>query len=464
MTETLINCPACGHRFAVSEALGAQLRAELEVRLRAEHEAHLQRAVAQAEARTQQFLDLELKDLQAQLADKARSAEAAQNEQLALRQRARELEEQNRDIAARVRAEVEEAARKEAEARIKAAAAQAEAHAREHSGKELALLQEQLAEQQQKVQAAQEAELSLRKEKLALEERARELDLEIARRLDAEKQRLEESIRKSVGEEQSLKLREKEKQIDDLRKALEDAKRMSEQGSQELQGEVLELDVEAALVRQFPQDTIRAVPKGTRGADLIQEVRNGFLQTCGTILWETKNTKHWSPAWVAKLKEDQRAVGASVAVLVSVALPEEIAEFGQIDGVWVASLRAWPALAIALREQIIQVAFAHAASEGKNEKMELLYRYLAGAQFRQRVQGIVEAFTALQTQLLRERRAMEKLWKEREKQIECVITNTVGMYGEMRGIVGASLPEIPALELDPDAEPLLEDQREEQAP
>ena len=355
---------------------------------------------------------------------------------------------------------MEEAARNEAEVRIKAAAAQAEARAREQSGKELALLQEQLAEQQQKAQTAQEAELSLRKEKTLLDERARELDLEVARRLDIEKQCLEESIRKNVGEEQSLKLREKEKQIDDLRKALEEARRKSEQGSQELQGEVLELDIQVALERKFPQDSIRPVPKGARGADLIQEVRNGFLQTCGTILWETKNTKHWSPAWVAKLKEDQRAVGASLAVLVSVALPEEIAEFGQIDGVWVAGLRAWPALATVLREQIIQVAFAHAASEGKNEKMELLYGYLAGQQFRQRVQGIVEAFTVLQNQLNRERRAMEKLWKEREKQIECVMTNTVGMYGEMRGIVGASLPEIPALELDPDAEPLLEDQHD----
>lgn len=153
-------------------------------------------------------------------------------------------------------------------------------------------------------------------------------------------------------------------------------------------------------------------------------------------------------AWLDKLKEDQRAVSASLAVLVSVALPPEFGEFGQIDGVWIASLRAWPALATALREQLIQVAFAHAASEGKHEKMEHLYRYLAGDQFRQRVQGIVEAFTEMQDQVNRERRAMERLWKEREKQIERVITNTAGMYGEMRGIAGATMPEIPALALE----------------
>lgn len=202
------------------------------------------------------------------------------------------------------------------------------------------------------------------------------------------------------------------------------------------------------------------MPRGIRGADLVQEVRNSQLQACGRIVWEVKNTKHWQAVWIEKLKEDQRAVGANLAVLVSVALPQDVHEFGRVDGVWVASLRAWPALAVALREQLVQVAFAHAASEGKHEKMELLYGYLAGEQFRQRVQGIVEAFTGMQQHLARERRAMEKLWKEREKQIDRVITNTVGMYGEMRGLIGASLPAIPALELDAT---LLEDETDDAA-
>lgn len=336
----------------------------------------------------------------------------------------------------------------EGEKNAQTLAAQAEKRGRESATLELDLLRTQLAEQRQKTEAAQKVEIELRKKTQDLEERQRALDLEVARKLDAEKQRLEESIRKTVGEEQSLKLKEKEKQIEDLRRSLEEAKRKSEQGSQELQGEVLELDIQAALERQFPFDQIKPVPKGVAGADLIQEVRNGAGQACGGIVWETKNTKHWSPGWIAKLKDDQRAVGANLAVLVSVALPEDVAEFGQVGGVWVAGLRAWPALAAALREQLIQVAFAHAASEGKSEKMELLYRYLAGDQFRQKVQGIVEAFTVLQEQLNRERRAMEKLWKEREKQIERVIGNTVGMYGEMSGILGGSLPEIPALTLE----------------
>lgn len=389
MNNTIITCPRCDTEIQLSEALAAQFHAQFN----AQYQARLSQAVAEAEQHAQVAAEGRVASLQQQL---------------------------ERQVA----------------------------QAREDMALEKQLLEERLAEERNKREAAQQAELVLRREKSALEERARELDLEVARRVDGEKLQLEQSIRKSIGEEQSLKLKEKDKLIEDLRDALDHAKRKSEQGSQERQGEVLELDIQAMLERQFPHDLIAPVPKGVRGADLIQEVRDGALKACGRIVWETKNTRHWQPGWLDKLKQDQRAVGANLAVLVSVALPEEIAEFGRIDGVWIASLRAWPALALALREQLIQVAFAHAASEGKHEKMEFMYRYLAGDQFRSRVQGIVEAFTALQDQLNRERRAMESLWRERGKQIERVIANTVGMYGEMRGIVGASLPEIPALALE----------------
>lgn len=460
MSETLITCPSCGHRFPVSEALGSQLRAEIETRVKAEHEARLQRAVEQARASAQESLSLELKDLKSQLAERERKASEAQKAVLDARKKARELEEQSKTLEQRVRAEVQESLRREGEERIKVAVAQAEARSRDESEKALKLLQEQLAEQQRKVQEAQAAELSLRKQKQALEERQRELDLEVARKLDAGRQRLEETIRKTIGEEVALKVKEKEKQIDDLRKALEDAKRRSELGSQELQGEVLELDIQAALEQQFPQDVTHPIAKGARGADLIQEVRNHLMQACGSIVWEAKNTKHWQPAWLDKLKKDQRAAGASVAVLVSAALPDGVGEFAQINGVWVTGLRTWPALAVALREQLIQVAFARSASEGKNEKMELLYRYLSGDDFRHRVESIVEAFTALQQQLQKERRSMERLWAEREKQIQRVMSGTVGMYGDLQGLVGASLPTIAALELDSKGEDLVEDKSE----
>ena len=343
---------------------------------------------------------------------------------------------------------LQEQFRHENEARLAALAGRAEEKARTNFALERQLLEEQLADERTKREFAQQAELQLRKQKGALEDRARELDLEVARRVDGEKQRLEETLRRGFAEQQDLKLKEKDKLIDDLRHSLDEAKRKSEQGSQQRQGEVLELDVEAELAHRFPHDLVAAVAKGARGADLIHEVRDAALRSCGTIVWETKNTRHWHAGWLDKLKEDQRAIGANLAVIVSTALPDGIVEFGRIDGVWVAGLRAWPALAVALREQLIEVAFAHAAADGKHEKMEFLYRYLSGDQFRRRIEATVEAFTALQTGLNRERVAMERLWKEREKQIERVLANTAGMYGEVRGMVGSSLPAVPALELD----------------
>ena len=343
---------------------------------------------------------------------------------------------------------LQEQFRHENEARLKVLAGQAEQKARADFAVERQFLEGQLAEVRRKCGEALQAELALRQEKSRLADRARELDLEVARRVDSEKQHLEEAIRRGFAEQQDLKLKEKDKLIDDLRKALDDAKRKSEQGSQERQGEVLEIDVQAELERRFPHDVILAVAKGARGADLVHEVRDATMRACGTIVWETKNTRHWQPAWLDKVKADQRAIGANLVVIVSAALPDGIVEFGRIDGVWVAGLRAWPAFAVALREQLIQVAFAHAAAEGKHEKMECLYVYLAGDQFKSRIEATVEAFTALQRGLDGERRAMQRIWNEREKQIERVIRNTAGMYGEVRGILGASVPSVPALELD----------------
>lgn len=350
-------------------------------------------------------------------------------------------------LVAQVRAAVETDLKRAYEAQLQSAVKQAESRAKEQSAQDLKLLREQLAEQERKTREAQEAELALRKEKATLEARARELDLEVARKVDAEKQKLEEQLRKLAADEQALKLKEKDRQIEDLKALLEEARRKSEQGSQERQGEVLELDLEAALARAFPQDEIRPVPKGMRGADVIQEVRDGGLRPCGTIIWETKRTKAWSPGWLAKLKDDQREAGASVAVLVSVTLPEDIRAFGLVDGVWVASLACYLPLAIALREQLIRVAFARAAAQGMSEKMEALYRYLSGDEFRHRVEALVETFKAMEEQLAKERRALEKLWAERAKQIERLMTNTVGMYGAIRGAIGGQLPEIPALDL-----------------
>ncbi len=317
-----------------------------------------------------------------------------------------------------------------------------------HHQADIKLFQQQLDEQQRKVNEAQENELKLRAQSRKLEDRERELNLEVARKLDSEKAKISQDVRQQLDTEHALKLDEKTQQIESLRHALTDAKRKAEQGSQETQGEVLELSLEASLRQMFPQDDIESVSKGVRGADLMQTVRNSAMEACGTILWEVKNTKNWSAAWIQKLKDDQRAANAQISVLLSAVLPSEIKRFGQIEGVWVADIQAYGGAVSVLRQQLIEVEFVRAAHRGQQGKTELVYEYLIGDGFRSKVEAIVEAFDAMEQQLIRERRAMEKQWKEREQIIRRMTTNTVGMYGEIKGIVGSTLPEIQQLELD----------------
>jgi len=423
MSETSLKCPHCGHAFPLTDALAQQLRGEVEAALHAQHQSQLQ-----------------------QLA--ARIGQAEERE-LAAQRRALELEQAQAAAIERERLAIETRLRAESEKQLRERLAQEQQRWREEAKAQVGPLQTSLDEARRQLAQAQAAELALRQQAEAVAARALALDLEVARKLDEKRAEWEQQVRGAAAEEQALKLREKEKQIDDLRRVIEDLKRRSEQGSQELQGEALELDIEAALAAQFPHDLVRPVPKGVHGADLLHEVRDATLAPCGLIAWETKNTKHWQPAWIGKLKDDQRACGAALAVLVTVALPPEArGGLARIDGVWVAGLHVWPALAVALREQMLQVAFARNAASGMTEKMEALYRYLAGDAFRHRVEAIVEAFTAMKEQLDRERRAMERLWKERERQLERVIGATAGMYGELRGTIGQSMPAIAALELE----------------
>ncbi len=354
-------------------------------------------------------------------------------------------------ITAQLQGKLEQQLRSTHQAQLQQQIKQAEQRAEQAFTLKLQDLSNQLQEQEQKIRQTQAAELALRKEKRELEARQQELDLELQRRLDTERRTLEIQLLERFSLEHDLKLKEKEKQINDLREALSDAKRKSEQGSQEMQGEVLELDIESLLRHQFPFDQIKPVPKGTRGADLVQEVVEASLDVvCGAIIWEIKNTKHWSASWLQKLKDDQRACGANIAVLVSVALPDDIKGFGLVEGVWVSDLRSYSALALVLRQQLVQLAYARSAQSGKQEKMELMYQYLVGDEFRQRVEGIVEAFQQMKDQLERERRAFNKQWQEREKLLERVILNTSGLYGDIRGIAGSGVQPVASLELDND--------------
>lgn len=308
-------------------------------------------------------------------------------------------------------------------------------------------LQAQLAEKSHKLQRAQEAELDLRKQRRELEEKRKAFELEMTRKLDEERTKIKDEAITSVMEEHHLRDLEKDKQIKDMLKQIEDLKRKAEQGSQQTQGEVLELELEEILKANFPLDLIEPVSKGKRGADILQKVHNQSGQYCGTIIWESKRTKAWSEGWIDKLKDDQREAKADIAVLVTTTLPKEVGKFALVNGVWVTDFPLTVCLAIALRVNLIQVSNAKLAAVGKNEKMEVLYSYLSGPGFSQRVEVIVGAFAAMKNDLDHEKRAMNKIWSKRERQIERVITNISGMYGDMQGIIGASLPQIKSLEL-----------------
>jgi hypothetical protein len=215
-----------------------------------------------------------------------------------------------------------------------------------------------------------------------------------------------------------------------------------------LQGEVLELELENLLRAKFPFDTIEPVPKGEFGGDTLQRVVSPSGLMSGTILWESKRTKNWSNAWLVKLREDQRTAKAEIAVLVSQALPEGVETFDVIDGVWVTHPRSILPVATILRHTLLQVSTARLVNEGQQTKAEMVYQYLTGPRFRQRVEAIVEAFTCMQEDLDKERKAIMKQWAKRDEQIERVMGATVGMYGDLQGIAGKSMQEIEGLDLN----------------
>jgi hypothetical protein len=326
-----------------------------------------------------------------------------------------------------------------------------EAQLRSGLSTEIADLKRQADERSERLAQAQAIELELRTEKRNLEEREKGRDLEMARKLDDERVRLQQEISTRLEEEHARQVAEKDKRLSDAMKANDELRRKLQQGSQQLQGEVLELALEDLISQTFPSDLVQPVPKGINGADIIQRVQNPKGDLAGTIIWESKRTKAWSDGWIQKIKDDQRQAKADIAIMVSDALPKDCNHFKQISGIWVTHPRCAIHLASALRLLLIEVASAKRAAVGKNEKMEILYAYLSGIEFRQKVDAIVEAFVTMQEDLQEERRSTERRWAKREKTIQRVITNTSGMYGDLQGLVGSSLATIPALTSDTQA-------------
>lgn len=271
--------------------------------------------------------------------------------------------------------------------------------------------------------------------------------LEMEKKLSSEQEKIRLDERKRFEEEYHLKEQEKDKKLTDALKMNEELRRKLEQGSQQTQGEVLELEIENILKTEFPYDEIRPVGKGITGADVIQIVKNNTGQPCGSIVWEMKRTKSWSESWISKLKDDQRKIKAECAVIISETLPPAIKHSKFKDGVWITSFEYFTTLAFALRQNLLQVAVLKSSQVGKNEKMEVLYNYLYGTEFAQRVEAILEAFTTLQDDLEKEKRWFTLKWAKQEKSIRQVVDNTIGLRGDVQSITGKALPPVDGVDL-----------------
>jgi hypothetical protein len=429
MAEPTIVCPQCKTEIKLTESLAAPLLADVR------------------------------RQFEQRLAQK--DTDIAKREQL-LNERAASLEKDKATLEQRITGKLQqERARIAAEEAKKAKLAVGDDL--DQKIKEINGLQEILKQRDAKLAEAQKTQTEFMRKQRELDDARRELDLTIEKRVQEDLAGARDKAKKEAEEELKLKVLEKDQTITAMQKQIEDLKRRAEQGSQQLQGEVQEIELEALLNAKFPRDVIQPVPKGEFGGDVLQRVTGPLNQPCGTILWEAKRTKNWSDGWLPKLREDQRAAKAEIAVIISQALPKEIETFDLIDGVWVAHPKVTLPVAMSLRQTLIEAASARQASEGQQTKMEMVYGYLTGPRFRQRVQAIVESFSSMKEDLDREKKAITRQWAKRDEQIDRVMQATVGMYGDLQGIAGRTLPEVEGLEFKAMLEPgVAEDDLEKQ--
>lgn len=412
-TPSTVKCPNCKHEFQLGDAISAEIEGKIKAR----------------------YVERFNKD-QKDLADKERLVEQQ------LENIKKQQEDQERIIADKVRLQ-KSVLEQEA---IKKAASEMQM--------QMELLNKELAEKAQKLKESQGKELEFLLKEKEIKNKEAELEITIQKKLQQEREQFTEQIKKQEQERNFLKEKEYQMQMLELKKQLDDQKKLTEemvrkqgQGSMQLQGEVHELALEDLLRSAFPFDTIEEVGKGVKGADAIHTVKNSLGQSCGKIIYESKNTKAFGGEWIDKLKHDMRNTQADIAVIVTETMPKDMDRFGMREGVWICNFSEIKSLAFVLRDSLIKIYAAQASQENKGDKMSMLYAYLTGVEFKQQIEAIVEGFTELQEGIQKEKNAMAKIWKEREKQLEKVLLNTTNFYGSVKGIAGNSIADIKKLEL-----------------
>ena len=409
--QSSIQCPNCGTNIDVNDILKHQL----EDSIRKEFQ---QKANAQTR-------ELELKNEQLEKAKTEFEAKKKQENELFAERLEREKKVAEKEITEKLKTKLDE-----------------------ENKDRLLLMEKELSEKSEKLRELNKmtGEIAkLQREKLEMKEA---IEAEAQKQLNATLVLERDKIRKQEEEKNELKIKEYQKQSDDQKKLIEEMKRKQEQGSMQLQGEVMELAIEEWLANNFPLDSIDEVKKGANGADCLQIVNTRELQNCGSIYYESKRTKAFQPAWIEKFKNDIRTKRANIGVLVTEVMPPGMERMGMRDGIWICTYEEFKGLSAVLRQSLIQVSQAVQAQENKGDKMSMLYDFLTSNEFRLQIEGIVEGFTQMQGDLDAEKRAMQRIWKQREKQIEKVVHNTLGMYGSIRGIAGNAVQTVRALELD----------------
>lgn len=443
MSNMTIDCPHCGGAVELTAALaGPLLEAERRKALeqaKREFASERKSIEEEAAARAKAEADVRIAELTEVSAQKEAELAEARKTELAARKCVEAVEARARDLDLEVARRV--AAVKEA------AVAQARNDACEEYEARLKAAEAELAETKTKQQAAEQAELAALKAKAEAEEAKRTVELTVTRRLDEERTKVREQALRERDDEFRLRLADKDKQLNDLKEKLDEAQRKADQGSQQLSGEVLEVDLCEALGAAFPGDQFERVKKGQKGGDVIHTVRSASGLVCGRIKWESKRTQNWIPAWLPKLREDQRAAKCELAALVSETLPDGITSFGEIEDVWVSGFSTALSMAALLRRVLIDTATARRIAGSAESRKDVVFSYLTGPEFRARVRGIIEPIKEMRESLESEKRAAARIFAAREKQIERVGMTLSGMYGDLQGAVGPSLPVVEGLAL-----------------
>lgn len=403
--NSTIKCPNCQHEFPIGNALAQEIESDI----RAKYKSYLNDAQKKIEVEKAQLAkELEAVKLQGEnqeqiLADKLK-LEKGRLEQEAIKKAASEMQLQ------------------------------------------MDSLNKELTDKAQKLKESQQKELELMQKEKQVKEREENLKLELEKQMLERQKEIEDRVKRMESERSDLRIKELEKKLADQSELAETMRRKAEQGSMQLQGEVLELALEELLKSNFPFDTIEEVAKGVKGADCVQRVKNNLAQECGKIIYESKRTKAFTQEWIEKLKKDMRAQQADIAVIVTEVLPRDMDSFGFKDGVWICRFSEVKPLAFLLRDSLLKIHSALLTQENKGDKMQMLYDYLTANEFRQNIEAVVEGFLALRKGIITEKVQMEKIWKEREKQLDKVLLNTTQFYGSIKGIAGNAVGDLKMLE------------------